>query len=276
MILPASKHCSRAAASLQSPLSRAQPPTRLALRCSSSAASHLILTSIMLPLSDVKISLSTLLEAGLVAAFVAGVVFISSSKGGKSAAAVDGAGATGANKKGKSKKKRSAGKAEQTVEEETKEKAATTQPSKASPAPKQAATAPAPTPAPKKKQAKASVPAAVPTPAPVASQAAPTPEAPSFASIATPTSTAPTPKPKKTAAEKALRPEPKSAVTDMRDVESDPLPSAARVLKVVGGKVGAKEPQPEPWGDDGWEQLEQDGDWEVAKVKSEPSPFAEP
>lgn len=228
----------------------------------------------MLPLSEVKISLSSLLEAVVVAGFIGAVVWTTKSSSNAVKAASDGS--SGSSQKSKSKKKKAAGQVDSPTVEQTKpEKLEEDTRSAAAASPVQSAAAP--TPAPKKKGSKSKTTVA-PTPV-VAPSTAPPPATastpPSFASVASPassTSTTPNEKKqdKKPLAERALRPEPKSTTSDMRDEELNPTPAAARVLKVVGGKSGAKPEPQERWSDeDGWEKVEEDGGWETAKAKSE-------
>lgn len=196
----------------------------------------------------VTLSLTTIAELVFASAFILSVVLISR----KSSIAAP-ASSTGT-KKSKSKKKA------RKVDTKAPEKEVVEAPALA-PA---AVEAPAPKAA--KKKAASKPPSAVTTPVPTDASAT-APSAPSFAAIATPDAPSPSaPKAKKTFVESRLRSAAPTAMDDMRDESINPVPQVARVMRIVDGKANVAKLAQE-W--DEWEEpKEEQGEWEVAKVKS--------
>lgn len=196
----------------------------------------------------------------LAGAFIAAVVFVA-----KGSSKPDSTTATSTGKKSKSKKKKGSKTEEQHVD-------ASSSIPPPPPPPQAKVTPAAPVPTKKNKSTGPSVAAPAPTPAPAPPAVAATSnDAPSFAAVASPTPAEAARVPKKqkvtqTAAEARLKPDLPTPVADMRDEEHDPTPKVARVMKVVGGKLGA---QPK-FEDDGWDEWNkaQEDEWEVAKPKS--------
>lgn len=196
--------------------------------------------------ASITLSLTTVAELVFASAFILSVVLISRKPFSTSSAT-----STPGSKKSKPKKKARKVdiKAPEVVE-------APAQPAAVEP--------PAPKAAKKKAAVKPTpaVPAPTPTPAPASA-----PAAPSIASVAAPDAPSPAaPKAKKTFVESRLRPAAPTAMDDMRDESIDPVPQVARVMRIVDGKANVAKFAAE-W--DEWEEPKEDeGEWEVAKVKS--------
>lgn len=199
----------------------------------------------------VTLSLTTLAEVLFASIFVAGVIFISKKESKVSASKAG---------EGKGKKKKNKGAVVKDVGikdvKVVAEKVVETVVEKGKKAKKE------------KKVPTAVAPAPVVVPTPIA-------DIPSFAAVVAPTPAAPT-KPaqvnKKTAVEARRKLAPVTAVDDMRDLELDPEVKVARVIKVVEPDTKAQEAEEAKW--QAWkEEEEDDGEWEVQKVKSEYRPL---
>lgn len=231
---------------------------------------------------NIQINLTTLLELGLVTALVAAIAVISTERTppGKKTAATTGTGALPGDSSGvevkKSKKKKSAKKAGQVSTAASEDKAhqagndaattTRTTETHAEAVPKSVVNEAESSD--RKKQNKSQTQSGRKEAA-VAKQssAQTTQKQPASQQLA---STTP-----QTEVEKRSKPEPETAVSDMRDEEHDPQVKLARVIKVVGGKVGAKpEPARKHNDQDEWERFddqdqEDEGEWEMATSKSE-------